>query len=166
MLVISIERFILIAASGGVVISIFYIPKSKRRQALVSFIAFQATTWAVANILVQTGAVAFPAREFQTATRVGFSQNFFVFPMVFTWFVLLYPSKLHFIYRLLHCVVFISIIVCIVYFFSIYTDLEEFMKGTKTSQLIRLYRDFTLQFILCHTYVKWFFKKSANLLGV
>lgn len=166
MLVITIERFILLAVSLGAIISVFYIPKCKRREAVVAFAAFQTTTWTVINILVQIGAVAFPVREFQIATRVGVSQNFFVFPIIFTMFIVLYPEKMHFVWRVLHYGVFISVIVWFVYFISVYTDLEEFGKGSRLSQIIRLYRDFSLQFILCHKYVKWFSKKTAYLQGV
>lgn len=136
------------------------------RQALAAFLAFQATTWAVANILVDIGAVTFPVREFQIATRIGFSQNFFVYPMVFVWFTILYPNKLPLIYKILHLFIFVSLVVWFIYFISMYTDLEDFAKGTVMSQMIRLYRDFTLQFILCHTYIKWFSKKIAYFRGV
>lgn len=71
---LSIEYFILTATGIVSVISVFYIPKTMRRLAVLSFFTIQAATWASINILVQTGAISYPTRIFVKATRVGFIQ--------------------------------------------------------------------------------------------
>jgi hypothetical protein len=163
---LTIEWFILIAISVISLGSILYIPSEKYRLALVSFLAFEATTWASINILVQTGAIAFPIRIFTRATQVGFLQNFMFYPVIFVWFMLLYPSNLHIIRKILHYLFFVSAVVWFIFFISIYTDLEHFTKGTKLTQLSRLYPSFLLQFGLCHLYVHWFFRKTKLGKGV
>ncbi len=162
----SVELFILIAISLSSFVSIFYIPKTKYRLAFISFLAFEATTWASINILVQTSAISFPVRViFTKATQVGFIQNFLFFPMIYAWFMLLYQNKAALIGKMLHYIVFISVIVWTIYFFSIYTELEDFTKGTAYTQLIRLYISFSVQFVLCHLYVHWLSKKTNLIVG-
>lgn len=162
----SIEHFILLAISIIAVISLFYIPKHRKKLALVGFLAFEATTWASTNILVQTGVIAFPVREFMNATSVGFVQNFIFYPVIFMWFLLLFPEKSSVIAQISHYIVFISAVVWFIYFVSVYTGLEDFTKGTEQTQLIRLYISFLLQFGLCHLYTSWFSKKTGLLTGV
>lgn len=70
----------------------FYVPKAKHRLAFISLITFEATTWASINILVQSNQISFPVREFAKATQVGFLQNFLFYPMIFAWFMILYPA--------------------------------------------------------------------------
>jgi len=161
------EQFIIIAVSLASLASIFYIPKTKYRLALISFLAFEATTWASINILVQTGAISFPVRIiFPHASQVGFVQNFIFFPMIYVWFTLLYPQKRTVAGKILHYIFFISGVVWLIYFFSVYTGLEDFLKGTAHSQIIRLYLSFSVQFILCRLYINWLEKRTNILTGV
>lgn len=162
----SVERFILIAMSIFTIISIFYIPKSKHRLAFVSFLVFEATTWLTINILVQTGGVTYPVRLFPRASQAGVLQNFVFYPIIFTWFIILFPRKAPLTNKILHYVVFISAFVWIIFFLSAYTGLQEFVKGTGVSHIVRLYISTSLQFVLCHGYVTWFSKKANALVGV
>lgn len=161
----TLERFILAAIATISIASVFCMPKNKYRLALVSLFAFQTVTWPVILLLVQTGSVEYPVREFSRATQVGFISNYIFFPMVYVWFILLFPSKAFWAKKLLHYFVFISIIVWFIYLTAVYTDLQNFKKGTPYSQIIRLYINFSLDFMICHTYVSWFSKKEALLIG-
>ncbi len=162
----TIEHFIQIAVGVVSVVSILYIPKTKYRLALLSFLSLEATTWASINILVQIDAISFPVREFTKATQGGFIQNFIFYPMIFAWYMVSYPNKSAVIRKILHYIIFVSAVVWFIYFISVYTGLEDFIKGTKQSQLIRLYISFMLQFGLCHLYIKWFSKNTDRLIGV
>ncbi|ADY56298.1 hypothetical protein Sgly_2004 [Syntrophobotulus glycolicus DSM 8271] len=156
----SIEWFIVTAISVMVFLSVFYVPKAKHRLAFISLITFEATTWASINILVQSNQISFPVREFAKATQVGFLQNFLFYPMIFAWFMILYPAGPSKLKKILHYLVFVSIVVWFIYFVSVYTDLENFISHTKYSQLIRLYLSFLLQFIFSRTFIKWFAKET------
>lgn len=160
------ERFILIAISVAAVISLFYIPKPYYRLALISFLAFEATTWASMIILVQIGEIAFPVRTFARATQAGFLQNFICYPVIYAWFMITYRNRATLTGKLLHYIVFISAIVWFIYFTSMYTELEEFLTGTPYTQLIRLYLSFAFQFALCHLYITWLNKKINFLTGM
>ena len=68
----SIGRFILLAITLFSILSIIYILKQKYRKALLSFLSFQATTWLVSLLLVQSNQVSYPVRIFPKATRASF----------------------------------------------------------------------------------------------
>ncbi|TVX98574.1 CBO0543 family protein [Paenibacillus cremeus] len=156
----TIERFMLIAISAFSIATVFYIPKNKFRLALISFLAFQSITWAATIIFVQIGSIEYPVRVFMRATNSGFLHNFTFIPMIFTWFILLFPKKSTIIRKVLHYIIFISVIVWFIYFISVFTDLEKINKGTPFSFCIRLYISFLVYFIFCHLYVSWFSKKE------
>lgn len=160
-----VEHFILITISLASLASILYIPRTKYRLAFISFLAFEATTWASINILVQTGSIAFPVREFTKASQIGFIQNFLFFPMVYAWFIIIFQSKPTLIGKIMHYLIFVSVIVWFIYFVSVYTGLEDFIKGTKYTQLFRLYISFLFQFGLCHLYIRWLSGKTNLLTG-
>lgn len=156
----SIEHFILIAISLFSCLSIFYIPETKYRLALIAFLAFEATTWASMNILVEIGMITFPVRGlFIKASQAGFVQNFIFFPMAYVWFILLYQRIKTLPGKILHYFIFVSLIVWFIYFISIYTGLETFTEGTTCTQILRLYISFTIQFTLCHLYINWLSQK-------
>ncbi|MDF2988595.1 MAG: hypothetical protein K0R50_4105 [Eubacterium sp.] len=161
----TLEHFILVAITAVSIASVFYIPRNKYRLALISFCIFQTLTWAVTIILVQIGSIEYPVREFSRATQVGFLTNYIFFPMVYVWYILLFPSIAFWAKKILYFFIFISIIVWFIYFTAVYTDLENLKRGTPHSQIIRLYINFSIDFIICHIYISWFSKKEALLTG-
>ena len=158
----TIERFILIAMVILSIATIFYIPKGQSRKAFLSLLAFQTTTWFVSIVLVQTGALIFPVREFTKATGVVFTTEFFFYPVIFVWFIFLFPHKNGLIYKILHWLIFISISSWSAYFLGKYTNLSEFLKGSSYSNVFNTYWLFALQYLLCFLYIKWFFKKKLG----
>ncbi|MDF2893114.1 MAG: hypothetical protein K0R80_3481 [Clostridia bacterium] len=158
----SIERFILIAMVIISISTILYIPKDQSRKALLSFLVFQATTWFASIVLVQTGSVIFPVREFTKATKVVFTTEFFFYPIIFVWFIFLSPHKISVIYKILHWILFISISSWVAYFLGKYTNLSEFIKGSSYLNIFNTYWLFSLQYLLCFLYIKWFFKKNLR----
>ncbi|MBM7602572.1 putative membrane protein [Metabacillus crassostreae] len=158
----TIEQFIMFFLFIIPIASLLYIPREKLRLAIVSFLVFHAFTWAGCIILVQTGSIEYPVRIFTYSTKVGFTQNFLFIPMVFTWFILIFPINSSFTKKVLHYFIFISIIVWFIYFISIYTNLQEFLKETEKSQPMRLYINFAFYFVICHLYVDWFSKKAIE----
>jgi len=99
---VTLERFILIAAASLSIASILYTPKGQLRKAILSFLAFQATSWFISILLVQINAIEFPVREFSKATNVVFTPQFFIYPAFFTWFIFLFPWKRTIIHKTLH----------------------------------------------------------------
>ncbi|KUO74450.1 MAG: hypothetical protein APF81_14565 [Desulfosporosinus sp. BRH_c37] len=161
----TLERFILISVSAISIASIFYIPKEKYRLALLSFLMFQAFTWPAIILLVQLGKIEFPVREFPRATQVGFTTNYLFYPMIFAWFVLMFPRKASLVKKILHYFIFVSFSVWFINFTAIYTALENPLVGTLFSQTARSYISFFIYFYISHVFVLWFSKKSNLSLG-
>jgi hypothetical protein len=159
---LTIEHFVLIAIAAISIASIFYIPKSKYRLALISYLVFQAITWSGSLILIQMGWIEYPVREFPRATQGGFIQLYIFIPMVYAWFILIFPYNASLVKKMLHYFIFASIIVWLIYFMSYYTNLEKSYKGTVLFQVIGFYIRFIIYFKICHIYILWF-SKRANL---
>jgi hypothetical protein len=159
----SIESFILIAATLLTLSSMLYIPKNKRRTALLSYSAFSATTWLVTILLAYNNKVTYPVRIFTRSTKITFIPEFLLYPMAFTWFILLYPNDKVLIRKVLHFIIFISIPVMYIYFISVYTNLENYIGTTAIKFVLSTYVNFFIQFRLCQLYVGWFFSKKHLL---
>ncbi|MDF2840296.1 MAG: hypothetical protein K0Q99_1068 [Clostridia bacterium] len=158
----SMERFLLIAMVIIPVFSFLYIPKNQFKKALMSFLAFQATTWFVSIMLVETETVVFPVREFVKATRIVFITEFFFYPIIFVWFIFLAPKMISLKYKILHWCLFISLTSWLAYFLGKYTDLSEFVRGNVYFGMFNTYWLFTLQYLICYYYVKWLYKKECQ----
>jgi len=162
---LTIERFILISVFAISITSIFYIPKEKYRLALVSFLMFQSFTWPAIIILVELGKIEFPVREFTRATQGGFTTNYLFYPMIFVWFILMFPVRASLLKKILHYFIFISFIVWFTNFTAVYTKLEHALTGTLFSQTLRSYISFLFYFSISHVFILWFTKKSNLSIG-
>ena len=158
-----IEQFIFIAIAVISISSIIYIPKAKIRLALISFLAFQATTWFTSIILVQAGKAVYPVREFVKATNVNFIPQFLFYPSIFMWFILLFPKERSLLIKMIHYVLFVSIMLWFIYFTYKYTDIYRFPNATDYSIVTKGYARNFLQFGICHLYVTWFFSKDKSI---
>jgi|GEM_PF-2158225 len=155
-----IERFVLIAIAVLSASTIFYIPKTDYRKAFLSALIFQATTWFVSLMLVQTDMVDYHAREFAKASRAVFTPQFTLYPTLFMWFILLFPHNKKIIFKVYHCALFISLNSWFAYFAGMYTDISEFTKGH--NHIYITYCLFTAQYLLGYTYIHWFFKVDKS----
>lgn len=157
-----VERFIFIAIALMSISSMIYIPKEKIRKALISFLAFHATTWFTSIILVQTGKVVFPVREFVKSTSVNFIPQFLFYPTIFMWFILLFPNNRSILIKITHYILFVSIMFWFIYFTSKYTDIYRFPNSTDYSIVTRGYSRIFFQFGICHLFITWFFRKEKS----
>jgi hypothetical protein len=159
------DSFISISVTVASVVSIFYIPKKSYRLALVSFLACQVFSWPMPLIFTQIGYMAFPARMFMHATKINFIVLYLFFPMVFAWFMLLFPQKASIWRKAVHYFIFVSIIVWSTYYMSVYTHLQEFLKGTMQFNVAVLYLRIYMYTITSHLFIKWFSKRTNVLAG-
>ena len=156
----TIERFIVISVFAISIASIFYIPKEKYRLALVSFFMFQAFTWPAIILLVELGKIEFPVREFPRATQVGFTTNYLFYPMIFVWFILMFPNKASLFKKFLHYFIFVSFSVWFINFTAVFTALENPLAGTLFSQTVRTYITFFIYYFISRVFILWFSKRS------
>lgn len=156
----TIERFIMVSVFAISIASIFYIPKEKYRLALVSFFMFQAFTWPAIILLVELGKIEFPVREFPRATQVGFTTNYLFYPMIFVWFILMFPIKASLFKKFLHYFIFVSFSVWFINFTAVFTALENPLAGTLFSQTVRTYITFFIYYFISRVFILWFSKRS------
>jgi len=157
---LTIERFIMVSVFAISIASIFYIPKEKYRLALVSFFMFQAFTWPAIILLVELGKIEFPVREFPRATQVGFTTNYLFYPMIFVWFILMFPIKASLFKKFLHYFIFVSFSVWFINFTAVFTALENPLAGTLFSQTVRTYITFFIYYFISRVFILWFSKRS------
>lgn len=161
----TIERIIFITVALLSIVSMLFIPKEKIRIALLSFIAFQTTTWVTSIFLVQFGKAVYPVREFVVATNVNFIPQFFLYPSIFMWFILLFPKYRSILVKITHYFIFVSLMVWFIYLTSKFTNIYRFPKASDYSILTKGYLRNAAQYAICHLYIAWFFKQKAKLKG-
>lgn len=159
------NHFIIIAVAVASVVSIFYIPKKSYRLALVSFLICQVMSWPQPLVLVQIGYTAYPVRDFARATGVNVVALYLFIPMIFAWFMLLFPQNASLPRKAIHYFIFSSITVWFVYFISAYTDLQEYLEGTVLFNIAFLYLRVLVFMLLSHLFIIWFSKKTGVLSG-
>lgn len=162
----NIEQFIYITITVISISSFMYIPKKMVRKALLSLLAFQATTWFTSIILVERGTIAFPVREFVKATKVNFIPQFLFYPALFMWFIILFPEGKSILFKTLHYILFVSAMVWFIYFTSHYTAISRFSSSMTYLIVIKAYIRNFLQYVICHIYINWFYKKRTQHEGV
>lgn len=156
----TIEIFTLASAGFLSLASIFYIPKKQLRKALLAFLIFQASTWLISLLLVHSKEIVMNFREFPKATRVDFIPHFLLYPIIFTWFILLYPKDKSIWIKMIHYAIFISLPMLFIFFTSTFTNLRRPVSGTFYDNIVPNYLIFFCQFRLCQLYIDWFFKKK------
>jgi hypothetical protein len=161
-----IERFIFIAIAVISISSMIYIPEERIRKALLSFMAFQSTTWLVSILLVQSGKASYPVREFVKATSVNFIPQFIFYPTIFMWFILLFPKDRSILIKIMHYIIFVSIMQWFIYFTYKYTDIYSFPVKNDYLLVARGYLRNLIQFVICHLYITWFFRNEKSHRGV
>lgn len=157
-----IEKFILIAIALISISSLIYIPKKELRKALLSFLIFQATTWATSIALVQKGTIIYSIKEFPKAVNVNLIPQFLFYPTIFMWFILIFPKNRNILIKVMHYVIFVSIMVWFIFFTARYTNIHIFPNSTNRSIVTKGYVRSFLQFAFSHLYITWFFRKESS----
>jgi hypothetical protein len=158
--IMSLEYFLIIVPNIFSAFSLFYVPKASFRKALLSFLTFQAATWFVSLILVQLNILAFPVRLFKKATRSNFLNEFLLYPIIFMWFVLLYPKNKSSVIKIMHHIIFISILTWYMYFLNTYTSLSKPITILIHPLALDIYARVTIVYEVCYFYIKLFSNKK------
>jgi hypothetical protein len=155
-----LEYFLLIVPNIFSAISLIYVPKESLRKACLSLLTFQGATWLISIILVQLNILAFPVRLFQKATRANFLNEFLLYPTIFMWFVLLYPKDRSLIIKIMHHIIFISILTWYMYFLNTYTNLSKPVTILIHPLVLDIYTRVAICYEICYLYVKLFSNKK------
>jgi hypothetical protein len=168
----TIERFIFIAISIISISSVLYIPKEKARKALLSFMVFQATTWLVSIILVQSGKtsypvtlmgiwfivvelgwIEYPVREFHKANATSFTFEYIVLPLICIFFNLYFPENKGLYKKTKYYITFLTIFTLIEYTVEKYTLIIKYVHWEWYTTFITM--GMLIYFV--RSVYKWFF---------
>lgn len=107
-----------------IAIILFYllIPKSKKREALLSIFVMQMFTWPLGFIVADLKLISYPVRFFEYATTASFTFEYFVFPVVSALFNQYYPKNSSYIKVFIYTSVIVSIITIGEFILEAYTD--------------------------------------------
>ncbi len=153
----TLERLVLVIIWViSILAIILFIPKHKRREAIMSFFACQSIIWVNSMLHVKYGLLSFPVREFPKATEVLFTTEYMMYPLMGAFYYIYEPKsgKLLRLFYLAGCISCLTVIDTII---STYTNLIKYTKYSWFWTWI----DFFLIFLLANVYCKWFFKHGA-----
>lgn len=81
-----------------------FIPREKRRSALIPFMFKQLLTWVFGLLVVENKLIRYPVREFKKANKSSFSFEYFIYPSLCAIFNINYPETkpkwIKFVYHL------------------------------------------------------------------
>ncbi len=135
-----------------------FVPKNRRKEAIVIFLFKQILTWFLGILSVEMALIEYPVRIFYKAIATSFTFEYFVYPAICVVFVLHYPVNRGFTKRFLHYFYYCTAITLIEVVLEKYTNLIHYLHWSGVVTWISLAVSF---FISCLFY-RWFFKDSVN----
>ncbi|MCD9021498.1 CBO0543 family protein [Cohnella silvisoli] len=153
----TLERRVLIMIwIASIIAVVLFIPKHKRREAIVVLLTCQAITWLNGILHVEFGLLAFPVREFPRATKLLFTSEYMMYPLMCAFYFIYEPHSRKLL-RLPYLVAWISGLTMVDVMIERYTNLIEYVNYFWYWTWI----DFFLIFLLTNVYCKWYFKPGV-----
>ncbi|MDL4842520.1 CBO0543 family protein [Aquibacillus rhizosphaerae] len=110
----------------GVALFITFTPKHKKRRLILAFLICQAFTWLSDLLLLNFNLIAFPVREFPSATDMLVTTDYFLYPLLCGFYIIYEPEQRLFV-RFIYLSACISTLVFIDIMISKFTDLIEYL---------------------------------------
>ncbi|WP_216831145.1 CBO0543 family protein [Alkalihalobacterium elongatum] len=157
----TLERSISVSSTLISIILLFvFVPKSKIRQALVSFLFHQVITWFFGLLVVEKGLVTYPYRlYFQKSNKSSFIFEYLIFPTLAVFFNLYFPKKRNLWLKIAHYLFFTSIITFFETVAVKYTHLIKYRKWTWYWSFITIW----LSYYISHVFYSWYFQNRKVL---
>lgn len=153
----TIDRLVLITIwAVSLIAVILFIPRRKRREAAIAFLACQAITWVNSMLHVKYGLLSFPVREFPKATELLFTTEYIMYPLMCAFYYIHEPKtgKLLRFFYLAGCITGLTVVDAMI---VKHTHLIVYLKYGWYWTWI----DFFVIFLITNVYCKWFFKQGA-----
>lgn len=139
--------------------SLWFIPKHKRRVASFIFLFAQMPAWILGLLVVEAGLIEYPVRELHKANATSFTFEFLVLPLLCVFFNLYYPEGASISKKLAYYIKILSIFTTVEYVVEKYTLVINYLHWewyfTFASMGIVIY--------LIRAGYKWFFHKKNPL---
>lgn len=141
------------------IISLWFIPRNKFREASFIFLFAQLPAWILGLAVVEANLIVYPVREFHKANATNFSFEYFVLPFMCIFFNLYFPENKSLIKRLFYYTSILSIFTLIEIIAEKYTGILKYVHWewyyTFLSMWIVIY--------IVRVVYKWFFKLKKPL---
>lgn len=124
----TIDWIILFSSWLLVALALFlFIPRSKIRVAVVSFLFKHLLTWILGLITVEMGLLSYPTRLFATVNRTSFTYEFFAFPAISAIFIVRFPSRHSIIIKLIYYASFCTVMTIVEVVLESHTQLIQYV---------------------------------------
>jgi hypothetical protein len=152
-----------VEASAWVIMALLlikFVPKSRIREAQVSFLFKQLITWLFGLLVVEKKLISYPKRLFFKKTiKSSFTFEYFVYPALCVLFNLYYPVRKNSLIKMLYLFSHSAIITVFEIILLKYTNLIKYKKWTWYWSLLTM--SFTNY--LSQIYFRWFFKEKGQI---
>lgn len=88
-----LDYWILLGVWAMSILILFFIPRDKRRLALIAFLFKQAITYLLGLVSVEYGFLEYPVRELASVNRTSFTYEYMAYPAICAVFNAFYPAK-------------------------------------------------------------------------
>ncbi|MCR2803560.1 CBO0543 family protein [Paenibacillus soyae] len=123
-----LERSILVGVLVISLLLVLVIPREKIRLAMVAFFVKQFITMILGHVVVQSGAITYPFREFAKVNRTSFVYEFLAFPMVCAIFNVYYPAHRSRLWQIGYYMLFCSVLTITEVLLERYTNLILYVR--------------------------------------
>jgi hypothetical protein len=123
-----LERSILVGVTIISLLLILVIPRDKIRLALVAFSVKQFITTILGHVVVESGALAYPVREFAQVNRTSFIYEFLAYPMLCAVFNVYYPTHRNRLWQIGYYVLFCTVFTIIEVIIELNTNLILYIR--------------------------------------
>lgn len=134
---------------------LFFIPKDKRRLAIVAFLFKQVITFIIGLIVVEIGLLEYPVRLFPSVSRASFTYEYFAYPVACAIFNVWYPHNRNRILQLAYYAAFCTVLTIGEVLIEKYTDILTYIHWEWYITWISLF----LTFYMARLFCIWFFSK-------
>ncbi|SMD13767.1 CBO0543 family protein [Sporomusa malonica] len=152
----SMERIIIGVAWVITALALWlWIPRDRYslRKAQVAFFFMQMVTWIFGLLVVEWGLIEYPIHEFEHANMTSFTFEFFVYPVICTFYNLYYPETQRYFYEFWYTVLYCTPITLLEIILEKYTELIGYIHWAWYWTWITLF----LTFRISRAYIKWFY---------
>jgi hypothetical protein len=148
-----IERLIIGTVWCVSLISIWFIPMRKLRQASFIFLVAQLPSWLFGLLVVEAGWIEYPVRELYKANATSFTFEYLVLPIICIFFNLHYPENRGLYEKIKYYLYILSIFTLIEYFTEKYTLIIHYIHWEWYITLITM----AIFLYMIRIFYKWFY---------
>jgi hypothetical protein len=159
---LTIDRIVLIAVwIFTIMLLVLFTPRHQLREAQIVFLFKQALTWPLGILVVESGLLSYPVREFPNAINTSFSFEYFIYPATCIIFVLRFPEKRSMLWKIGWYILFPSWMTLLEVLIERYTDLIHYVTWTWYWTWISL----CITFFMSRHYYLWYIKHKSVTIG-